>query len=867
MSLGGVLGAVVGAFIGGPMGALQGYSVGSAIDSAINPQTITGPRLDDLRIQMSTYGAPIPFEWGINRHAGTIIWPETLVAVEHEDRTSSKGGPDTVKFRYTLSCAVLICEGPIAGIRRIWANKKIVYDVSAGNSGATQDPHVSGLRFHLGTETQQVDPLIEARDGPSPAYLGYAYVVFEDYDVTDMNGRPPQWEFEVITTGTAIPPRAPVYLGESATANPSYLPLNAMVDKTTGLIYSLHPWGVLSSILVRVNSDVTQTQTASHLINIAATGTGCCGSVASESILNRARLFQTPYGIWIAGSGTVDQLQVFYKISADGLVVSGPFDAWHIQTCFCPPLFDIPIPTRHSTRHGTAVINEVFYNPIDDRVVLLRYGGGVTFVNPQDAFKTIGVPFNIGEGFGSLGLIQITRVIVTPVYFAAFYQGSSIGVILRRLDDYSFYAQFSCQQVELGQGSCFYDPDRDRLIVNHNSGASPFNYQIIDIATATMTSHTFVAATGADTIPAPSRAIVSAAYQGGKYLFGARAGGGVTPVGTTLYIINAETLATDFTYTYEAHDPSVPYLMLDPLLSPSDTSKPYIFSFDQFRVKRLYMDGRLSPSRVPLSLIVSDICMRGGLLADDIDVTQLTDLVDGYIVPRQTTGRAAIEPLQSAYYFDAVESDSKIKFVKRGTVPAVTMLKNDRAAHAYGETMPDALTIVRGFELELPVQCDVSYSDVDADHLVGNQYDRRIGKDTRHKISLQLPIVMTATKAKEIARVTLYQAWLNHTYRWTTTRKYAKYEPTDVVILPTDDVSYSAIITAKREHPNGIIEWEGRMTALEVYAQNGEDASSIDHPTQTIVSADATILALLDIPMLRDDDNDAGFYAAMGGAI
>ncbi|MCP4101071.1 MAG: hypothetical protein GY750_06560, partial [Lentisphaerae bacterium] len=75
---------------------------------------------------------------------------------------------------------------------------------------------------------------------------------------------------------------------------------------------------------------------------------------------------------------------------------------------------------------------------------------------------------------------------------------------------------------------------------------------------------------------------------------------------------------------------------------------------------------RITTDLVSVGSVVSDICIDSGLSESDIDVTDLTDAVGGYVRTRPMTARAAIEPLMMAYYFDAVESDGKIKFVKRG---------------------------------------------------------------------------------------------------------------------------------------------------------------------------------------------------------
>jgi hypothetical protein len=76
---------------------------------------------------------------------------------------------------------------------------------------------------------------------------------------------------------------------------------------------------------------------------------------------------------------------------------------------------------------------------------------------------------------------------------------------------------------------------------------------------------------------------------------------------------------------------------------------------------------------------------------------------------------------------------------------------------------------------------------------------------------------------------------------------------------------YRGRITAKREQPNGVIDWEARVDSVTVYTQTGEGAVPIGYVPQQIFQPSATYLEMLDIPLLRDQDEDAGFYVAMGG--
>ena len=85
------------------------------------------------------------------------------------------------------SFAVALCEGPITGIGRIWADGKPM-DLS----GVT-------WRWYPGDEAQTADPFIAARMGAAntPAYRGTAYVVFEELALSTYGNRLPQLSFEV----------------------------------------------------------------------------------------------------------------------------------------------------------------------------------------------------------------------------------------------------------------------------------------------------------------------------------------------------------------------------------------------------------------------------------------------------------------------------------------------------------------------------------------------------------------------------------------------------------------------------------------------------------------------------------------------
>lgn len=199
----GTVGAAVGGFIGGPVGAQIGWLAGSMLGSLIDPPKMQGPRLGDLKLQRSSYGSMIPIVFGTVRLAGTCIDQTDLQ--EHSETTSGKGGPEVENFTYSASFALALCEGPIIGVRKIWADGRLIY------SGEAADDMPCTL--YLGTEDQLPDPTFEAIHGVGevPGYRGIAYAVFSDYFLTDYGNRIPLLEFEVYTAAGGIPWRVSTF--------------------------------------------------------------------------------------------------------------------------------------------------------------------------------------------------------------------------------------------------------------------------------------------------------------------------------------------------------------------------------------------------------------------------------------------------------------------------------------------------------------------------------------------------------------------------------------------------------------------------------------------------------------------------------
>lgn len=173
-----------------------------------------GPRLKDLKISASTYGAAIPRGVGLIRVPGNMIWARPIREVKK--KKSGKGGSYN-EYTYYCTFAMGLCGGPVTAFRKVWADNKLIYDATGGLSplqvtqpsldkARTTTP-VSGygsskhrLRFYYGTEDQLPDSamLRDLGEQYCPAFRGMAYIMFDDLALEDFGNRIPQITAEVM---------------------------------------------------------------------------------------------------------------------------------------------------------------------------------------------------------------------------------------------------------------------------------------------------------------------------------------------------------------------------------------------------------------------------------------------------------------------------------------------------------------------------------------------------------------------------------------------------------------------------------------------------------------------------------------------
>jgi len=642
----GLAGAAIGGAIGGPLGASIGWSLGALAGSALDPPKIEGPRINDRKLQTSTYGTPIPIVYGSFRLAGAVIWQTDLQ--EHSQKSGGKGGPETTTYTYTASYAILICEGPVVKIRRIWADGRLIRDPRTGLGENLP------LTIYLGTETQEPDPTIEADKGAGfvPAHRGSVYVVFTDQEMTEFGNRIANLEFEVLTKEPLDCPIESIFQGATSIEWGGGF-------SSTGLYPRIDAWPA---------DDITSEPTITQVVETTIVVTGGSGDHLYGYVIY-------PGPTYIIGDAT-------HRVYVDTL---------------------------------RPVLNDQSWD--------FAIGAGAITFSLTDTFHQSYATVNVGENSGiTTGLFVHSAVSSVDLRRLFVFTGTLPHDGSKRITQW--WELINAKVVRSGTVSpalTWYDIGIGNCIQHGNiqwgSGSFENNGQYC------------------------------------WHYWGAQVNGGYIRCYKIDEAGNFAQICTDIQLT----DRDVPFCLGSVLAIGEGMAG--VVAYKHYEVfQRFNPDGE--SEKVTLASIVSDFSLRANLTAPQIDVSALTDLVTGYAVTDRMDVRAALQPLTTAYFFDAVESDEIVKFPKRGGASIATIADDDLAAHEYGGDLPALTTIEHKQEDDLPSLVTVSYINQATDYQPGLQLAPMLTGSASRDVALQFAIVMDDEYAKRLADAVLIASWL-----------------------------------------------------------------------------------------------------------
>lgn len=259
-----------------------------------------------------------------------------------------------------------------------------------------------------------------------------------------------------------------------------------------------------------------------------------------------------------------------------------------------------------------------------------------------------------------------------------------------------------------------------------------------------------------------------------------------------------------------------------------------------------WLNGRLGGA--DLARVIADILNSQDFA--NFDVSQLQGVVPGFVIDRVMSARQALQPLETAYRFDVVESGGLVKFQHRfGAQPVVEIMGDDLVDNGRGG---DLATITRGQDSELPSAVAVGFLNGEDDYQSASASSQRLLGESRRVSVANLPLVLTQEHAENMADAFLHEAWSARERLQTVLPPSATaLEPGDRVRLKLQHRTFEMRLTRMT---HGLAsEVEGRSYGAGASAEVAAGSGSRPSGYATVARFGPTDLIVLDLPLLRGE--------------
>lgn len=268
-----------------------------------------------------------------------------------------------------------------------------------------------------------------------------------------------------------------------------------------------------------------------------------------------------------------------------------------------------------------------------------------------------------------------------------------------------------------------------------------------------------------------------------------------------------------------------------------------------------WVNGKLGTSG--LGAIIANLLTQVGMDPSDYDVSDLTEPVEGFIINNRTTVRDHLELLRSIYFFDVVESDGILQFIKRGAASSITIPESDIIPSGKGE-IRNTVTVTRKQELELPRQVDLTFIDRVSGYQASAQQAQRQTVNAVDKVGVNAPIVMSDSEARSRAEKALYASWVaRNLYEFALPPKYAYIETGDVITVTVNGVNHTMRVSSAQVGRNGAQQIKALAEDVSAYDFYIEPGETTPNPVAGVILPE-TRLELMDLPRFPSDAGDVG---------
>lgn len=724
---------------------------------------IEGPRVQNRNAARNAYGDSLALIYGTMITTGSLTWMlnNELTETKTTERQGGKGGGGGQKvttYSYSMTGTNAVCDGPVNGINRVWADTTLIYDLNADDiSGGTS----YDFEFSLGAngQPQGSDESGEKGAASTPAYRGTALHFIDDMELADYGNRVPNFQYEVAGL-----------FSYDLDSGPTDLSIEKVGDLTREYSFA-DP---------STNSDVYQG------VGLKVVGETLRFAQPNRQAIDDIRKYESTYKTQ-TGLVTPPQLAQVPVGDVSGMFADFAMGGYEVKQVTFPnngsryALLQFGFGIDAHAWFDTALLQPI-HSPLDDDPYSSRVGGANGGPLKPRSFN---IATSVAETENYLWCFDWTAT-GEPIYLCC-YGKVAAGPYPIKVWDLTSYLSGATGDPEALQMDGSYD-QRHVAISLRPGSTHPRDVVVF--------SEALIFGGNPDLITL--QAGTATPYQ---LKYNSRRNWFLSFDDTHVYIFDAlsgeEVFYDSFSNVGVVSNGTLKFALW--WISPNSFTDGYAV----YRVvENPILDGDANASEpgADLQNVVEDLCFRAGLKASDVDASALSGTrVRGYSIKAVQSLRESLEPLMLAYHFEPYEEDYKLKFAFKDKSSSLTVTEDDMRAHLMGTDGGQFIEIEQIEESKLPRRVNINYLNFNADYEPDTQFTERSSDATTSKhiseVSLE-GLSLIPSESVQLSDKLLREAWISRaSYKFSLPKKYSYLTPTDVITLNTEDYTVEARVS------------------------------------------------------------------------
>lgn len=270
-----------------------------------------------------------------------------------------------------------------------------------------------------------------------------------------------------------------------------------------------------------------------------------------------------------------------------------------------------------------------------------------------------------------------------------------------------------------------------------------------------------------------------------------------------------------------------------------------------------WINGKLG--NLMFSNMIKNLFKDAEINFDYIGGINIYDSIEGIVLNNKITINEILSILQKIFFFDYYEKNRKLYIFSKQSESLIKIFEDELIElenNIYFKT--DIIS-----EDELPYKIDISYLNKDIEYQASNTYAERSSVNSNKKDSESLPVVITSSKAKQIAEKILYSIWLERNiFHFKLPPKYIYLNSGDIITLNINETNLNIRIMNILINNDNTIEIKAVKCDNSLYNFKKEEENF--NNISSIIPSSKTNVEIFELPAIKNLEIPEVFFTTNG---